>query len=136
LLISLAHEAQRPSQRHAGPMEVGLDRALGAVEQLGDLRHRAVVDVVQGDVGLALRKAANKAPQLRIVARQLDLVRAPAGPQPTQGTGLAAGTPAARRNPVGDDFAGPGAGLVEANHPIPGRPRGGQRLVRQLLCDR
>ena len=47
-------------------------------------------------MGLAFG-AAHQAPQLRAVPRQLDLVRGPAGPQPTQGQGPSRRRPAAVR---------------------------------------
>ena len=104
-LVPLAHEVQRASQRHAARWRwvLTVPRCSRAAWRSPPPSGRSTG--VQGHhVGLAFGGCAHQAPQLRAVPRQLDLVRGPAGPQPTQGQGLRGRRPAARRGPAGDDL--------------------------------
>src|SRR5215218_1714234 len=115
----------------AGAMQLGLDRPLGHAEGLGDLGHRGVGHIVQGDhLGLAPGQGPDGPPHLGVLFGQLGHGRAPAGQQPGQRPGLQEPPPHGPDGPADRHLAHPGRGAAD----VPPVAEGDQeRLLGDVL---
>ena len=131
----LVSGVQLLGERRPGTGEVRLDGPLRAAEHGGDLGHRAVLDVVQGDrPALLLGQLADQPPQLGVGGRRhvagASLGR---GAHPAQRGHLPAAPPADVGRGVEGHPPDPRPGPVERGDPCPVLLRLGQRLLGEVL---
>src|SRR5215218_1337223 len=113
-MVVLPGGGEPGGQGLAGPVELGLDRSFGHAEGLGDLGHRGVGHIAQGDhLGLAAGQGPDGPPDLGVLFGQLGHGRAPAGKQPGQRPSLQQPSVGGPAGPADHHLAHPGRGMAD-----------------------
>src|SRR5829696_6554312 len=131
LPVVLPSGGEADGQGLAAPVELGLDRPLGQPEGPGDLGHRGVGHIAQGDhLRLAPGQGPDGPPHLGVLLGQLGYGRAFTVQQPAQRPGLQQPPLHGPAGPADRDLADPGRRLADVV-PVPEGPQ--ERVLGDVL---